>query len=64
MKKNEVGKIKNIKYNESNEDLELTITITDPKFRKKILRDLSLSGNLEFEGDKLIFTPSEEDDNA
>jgi hypothetical protein len=59
MKKETVGKIKNIKLSDSNE-LELTIQITDAKFKKKILRDLSLSGNLEFEGDQIIFIPTEE----
>lgn len=60
MKKQEVGKIKNIKFNEETQDLELTVIILDPKFKKKILRDLSLSGNLIIENDKLIFLPEKE----
>lgn len=61
MKKKEVGKIKNIKYNEDTDDLELTVIIVDPKFKKKILRDLSLSGNLIIENEKLIFLPEKEE---
>ena len=60
MKKQEVGRIKNIKFNEETQDLELTVIISDPKFKKKILRDLSLSGNLVIEADKLIFLPEKE----
>jgi len=60
--KKRVGKIKSIKYAEESRDLEVTILITDPKFRKKLLRDLSLSGNLEFEGDKVMFISEENED--
>ncbi len=59
MKKNEVGQIKNIKLDEESQKLELTIVITDSKFQRRILRDLSLSGDLTFEKDKLIFLPKE-----
>lgn len=60
MKSKEIGKIKNIKLDEETQELELTIRISDPKFKKKILRDLSLSGNLIIENDNLIFIPEPE----
>lgn len=61
MQKRKVGKIKNLSYNHDDESLEVTVVITDPKFKKEFLRELTLSGNLSFEGDKLIFIPGEED---
>lgn len=60
MKHREVGRIKNIKIDEETQVLELTVVIVDPKFKKKILRDLSLSGNLIVEDNKLIFLPETE----
>ena len=51
----EVGCIKNISYNNESGELEVTIRITDNKFKKKLLRDLSLTGNIKFEGNKLIY---------
>ena len=51
-----VGKIKNIKYDPDTNDMEIIIFITDNKFKKKILRDLSLSGQIKFEGDTVFFT--------
>ena len=51
-----VGKIKNIKYDSETNDMEIVIFITDNKFKKKILRDLSLSGQIKFEGDEIFFT--------
>jgi len=51
-----VGKIKNIKYDSESNDMEIVIFITDNKFKKKILRDLSLSGQLKFDGDEVFFT--------
>lgn len=54
-----VGRIKNIRYNEDTQDLEFTVFVTDPKFKKKLLRDLALSGNLKVDGDELIFIPKE-----
>jgi hypothetical protein len=51
-----VGKIKNIKYDSESNDMEIVIFITDNKFKKKILRDLSLSGQIKFEGDEVFFT--------
>ena len=56
MRKEVVGRIKNIKINEDTSDLEVTIVVTDSKFRKKLLRDLSLSGNIIFVKDKVVFT--------
>lgn len=41
-----VGKIKNLSLNEDTQQLDITITITDEKFKRKILRDLFLSGNI------------------
>ena len=53
--KKEVGKIKNLSVNEASNDLEMTVKITDPKFKKKILRDLSLLGYITFEVNKMIY---------
>jgi hypothetical protein len=51
-----VGRIKNIKYDPETNDMEIVICITDNKFKKKLLRDLSLSGKIKFEGDHVLFT--------
>ncbi|MAG28029.1 hypothetical protein CMI47_21085 [Candidatus Pacearchaeota archaeon] len=51
-----VGKIKNIKYDSETNDMEIVIFITDNKFKKKLLRDLSLSGKIKFKGDEILFT--------
>jgi len=51
-----VGRIKNIKYNSETNDMEIVIFITDNKFKKKLLRDLSLSGKIKFEDDEVLFT--------
>jgi hypothetical protein len=51
-----VGKIKNIKYDSETNDMEIVIFITDNKFKKKLLRDLSLSGKIKFKGDEVLFT--------
>lgn len=59
MKELKVGKIKKITYNEDDDSLILHIEITDKKFQKKILRDLTLSGNLEVIGTQLIFKDGE-----
>jgi hypothetical protein len=61
MKNIEVGKIKNIRYSDNTFDLEVTIVITDSKFKKKLLRDLSLQGLLHFNNNKLIYTDNIED---
>ena len=55
MDKKQVGKIKNIGYNSDSGELEVTIRITDSKFKKKLLRDLDLAGSIKFEGNKLIY---------
>ena len=60
MKKTDVGKIKSIELNENTQQLELTIIVTDPKFKKKLLRDLSLSGNIAVENGKLVYVDTEE----
>jgi predicted nicotinamide N-methyase len=55
VKETKVGKIKNIKYDTKTNDLEISIIITDAKFKKKLLRDLSLAGNIEFKNDLLFY---------
>jgi hypothetical protein len=61
MNNREVGRIKNIKLNDLTQQLEVTITVTDVKFKKQLLRNFLLSGNLSIEDDKLIFTAKEDD---
>jgi hypothetical protein len=56
-----IGKIKNVMIVPEDNTLEVTIVITDPKFKKKLLRDLSLSGNLKVNGTKVIFVDGGED---
>ena len=51
-----VGRIKNIKYDSETNDMEIVIFITDNKFKKKLLRDLALSGEIKFEGSEILFT--------
>ena len=36
MKERKVGKIKNISFNDDSGDMEITLIITDNKFKKKI----------------------------
>ena len=55
MKDEAVGKIKNIMYDPETNNLEVSIIIIDNKFKKKLLRDLSLSGNIEFKEDKIYY---------
>jgi hypothetical protein len=55
MKDKAVGKIKNIMYDPETNNLEVSIIIIDNKFKKKLLRDLSLSGNIEFKEDKIYY---------
>ena len=55
MKINSVGKIKNINYDSETEELEILVKISDNKFKKKILRDLSLSGHIYFESNELVY---------
>lgn len=59
-----VGKIKRIIYDEKEDELEILIKISDKKFQKKLLRDLTLSGNLKFDEDRLLFEPSEDNQDA
>jgi len=59
MKESLVGKIKNLKYDTKTNDLEINIVITDEKFKKKLLRDLSLSGNIEFKNDMIYYKEAE-----
>ena len=51
-----IGHIKNIKYNPDTKDMEVTFVVTDSKFKKKLLRDLSLSGVIEVKGEQISFT--------
>lgn len=64
MKEKVVGKFKRVNYNEETGEMDFTITVTDSKFKKKLLRELHLSGNLKVVGDKLVYLPQEGDDNA
>lgn len=56
-----IGRIKNLVITPENGGLEVTILVTDPKFKKKLLRDLSLSGNLKVEGTDVIFVSGDDD---
>ncbi len=60
MKTNNVGKIKNINYDSETNDLEVLVKIFDNKFKKKLLRDLSLSGHIYFEKNKLIYIDNDD----
>ena len=55
MESRTVGKIKNVEYNSENNDLEVTISVTDAKFKKKLIRDLSLLGKIKFDGDNIVY---------
>lgn len=55
MIKKEVGKIKNFIFNQKTNNLEITLIITDNKFKKKVLRDFSLSGDISFDKDIVIY---------
>jgi len=55
MKINNVGKIKNINYDSKTDELEVLVKIYNNKFKKKILRDLSLSGHIYFDKNELIY---------
>jgi hypothetical protein len=61
MKEVEVGKIKNFIFNPEVNSLELTLIITDNKFKKKILRDFSLAGKLSFCGDSVVYNANIKD---
>ena len=51
-----VGRIKNVKYNSDTKEMEVTFVVTDSKFKKKLLRDLSLSGSLKVNGEHISYT--------
>ncbi len=55
-----IGRIKNVSIDPDDNSLEVTILVTDPSFKKKLLRDLSLSGNLKVEGTEVVFVGEEE----
>lgn len=55
MKKKQIGKIKNFIFDEKTNNLEITLIITDNKFKKKIIRDFSLRGDLSFDGDLVMY---------
>ena len=61
MIKETVGRIKNLSINEDSGELEVVVVITNNKFKKKLIRDLSLSGNIAFEDDRLVFTGNNEE---
>jgi len=55
-KESSVGKIKRFLYTPENDELEFTIVVTDQKFKKKLLRDFSLRGDLQIdESGKVYF---------
>ena len=56
-----VGRIKNIQFNPETKQMEVTFVVTDNKFKKKILRDMSLSGSIEVKGEQIYFTGNIED---
>jgi hypothetical protein len=51
-----IGRIKNIKYNSDTKDMEVTLIVTDNKFKKKLLRDMALSGIIKIKGEQISFT--------
>lgn len=59
-----VGKIRSVTYSEEDDVLDFTIRVTDPKFKKKLLRDLSLAGKIKLEGDKIVYVGEEEEEDA
>lgn len=61
MKQKHVGEIKNIVFDSDEDHLEVTVVITDAKYKKKFLRDLHLSGHVEFVGNKLVYIDKEGD---
>ena len=61
MKNKIIGKIKNIRYDPDSGELEALIVFLDEKFKKKLLRDLSLSGDIVFNGKNVIFNEGDSD---
>ncbi len=51
-----VGHIKNIQFNPETKNMEVTFIVTDNKFKKKLLRDMSLAGTIEVKGEQILFT--------
>lgn len=64
MKSKVVGKVRNVSLDDETGDVFITIEVTDAKFRKKILRDFALAGNIKIEGEEMIYSPSEGKENA
>lgn len=64
MKNNPVGKIKNIKINCETDELEFTVVVQNNKFKKQLLRDLNLAGQLLVEDGKIIFISKDEEGDA
>ena len=60
MSSRKIGKVKNIKYNSETKNMELTLIITDNKFKKKLLRDLDLSGKLNISKDIITYNANNE----
>jgi hypothetical protein len=56
-----IGYVKNIKYHPDTKDMEVTFVVTDNKFKKKLLRDMSLSGVIEVKGEQISYTGNKED---
>ena len=61
MKEVEVGKVKSFCFNTDTNDLEITLIITDNKFKKKILRDFSLAGKLNLKNDMVTYSANIKD---
>ena len=61
MKNKIIGKIKNIRYDPDSGELEALVVFLDEKFKKKLLRDLSLSGDIVFDGKNVIFNEGDND---
>jgi hypothetical protein len=61
MKNKIIGRIKNIRYDPDSRELEAVILFLDEKFKKKLLRDLALSGDITFDGKNVIFNHGDED---
>ena len=63
MKETNIGKIKNFIFDTKNNNLELTLIITDNKFKKKLVRDFSLDGKLIVDGDIVYYNANIKDNN-
>lgn len=56
-----IGHIKSIKYNPDTKDMEVTFVVVDNKFKKKLLRDMSLTGSIEIKGEQIHYTGNKQD---